>query len=229
MMVVQPSNSLPDTAVKPAGPGRPKDLGKRAAILEAAKRLFPQHGFDGVSMDQIAAEAGVSKLTVYSHFGDKESLFIAAIDAKCQEQLPAELFLGGLKGSLREQLTTIAHAFFALVTSEEAIAMHRMMTMPGTGDMRARELFWQAGPQRIKEAFAEFLRARVALGELDIDDAYRAASQFFCLLKGEPHMQMMCGICAEPFGPDDIQHHLASTVELFLRAYAHRDGAGVLK
>ena len=44
-------------------------------------------------MDANAAEAGVSKLTVYSHFGDKESLFTAVIDAKCHEQLPTNLQL----------------------------------------------------------------------------------------------------------------------------------------
>ena len=58
---------------KAAAPGRPKDLGKGSAILDAAKRLFTAHGFEGASMDQIAAEAGVSKLTVYSHYGDKET------------------------------------------------------------------------------------------------------------------------------------------------------------
>ncbi|KAG1258263.1 hypothetical protein G6F65_015638 [Rhizopus arrhizus] len=51
-------------AAKAAGPGRPKDLGKRAAILEAAKALFIEQGYTGVSMDAIAAQAGVSKLTV---------------------------------------------------------------------------------------------------------------------------------------------------------------------
>ena len=54
--------------------------------------MFTAHGFDGVSMDQIAAEAGVSKLTVYSHFGDKETLFAAAVQRQCEEQLPTALF-----------------------------------------------------------------------------------------------------------------------------------------
>ena len=94
--------SRPKTATKPASPGRPKDLGKRAAILEAAKRLFSDQGFDGASMDQIAAEAGVSKLTVYSHFGDKEALFSAAVRAKCEEMLPDDLFAQELKGPLRD-------------------------------------------------------------------------------------------------------------------------------
>ncbi|MFD0727493.1 TetR/AcrR family transcriptional regulator [Lysobacter brunescens] len=217
---------VPD-AGRGAGPGRPKDLGKRAAILDAAKRLFSTHGFDGVSMDQIATDAGVSKLTVYSHFGDKDSLFGAAVRAKCEEQLPPELFLVGLEGNLREQITAIARAFFALVTSEEAVAMHRMMMVPGTGDAHVRELFWQAGPQRVKEGFAAFLRDEVAQGALDIPDIERAASQFLCLLKGELHMQMMCGLCCTLAG-EDVEAHIHATVDLFLRAYgtARRQEAG---
>ncbi len=228
MVVSNPNPATPGPA-KPAGPGRPKDLGKRAAILEVAKRLFSHHGFDGVSMDQIAAEAGVSKLTVYSHFGDKESLFSSAIRAKCEEQLPSALFLAGLEGSLREQLTAIGHAFFLLITSEEAIAMHRMMMMPGTGDSHVRELFWQAGPQQIKDVFVDFLRSRVARDELRMPDIARAASQFLCLIKGELHMQMLCGMrCGAPDG--DVERHIQATVDLFLSAYGHPacgDAAGI--
>ena len=217
MSATDRQSAAPD-ATKPAGPGRPKDLSKRAAILDVAKRLFSREGFDGVSMDQIAAEAGVSKLTVYSHFGDKESLFSSAIRAKCEERMPSTLFLAGLEGDLRDQLTTIARAFFALVTSEESIAMHRMMMMPGTGDSHVRELFWQAGPQQVKDAFAEFLRAHAARGELEVNDIPRAASQFFCLIKGEKHMQLLCGMCCGT-PASDVESHIEATVDLFLRAY----------
>lgn len=223
MVVSNPNPAAPEPA-KPAGPGRPKDLGKRAAILDVAKRLFSQNGFDGVSMDQIAAEAGVSKLTVYSHFGDKESLFSSAIRAKCEEQLPSALFLAGLEGSLREQLTAIAHAFFTLISSEEAVAMHRMMMMPGTGDTHVRELFWQAGPQQVKDAFADFLRSRVARDELHIPDIARSASQFFSLIKGDLHMQMLCGMCSGA-SAGDVERHIEATVDLFLRAYGTGSGA----
>ena len=204
---------------KPGAPGRPKDLGKGAAILQAAKRMFTANGFDGVSMDQIAAEAGVSKLTVYSHFGDKEALFVAAVRAKCEEQMPA-LFLAERKGPLRPQLTSIARAFFALVTSDEALSMHRMM-LTRSSDEHVRQMFWQAGPQRVQDAFAEFLQSRVAAGDLEVADIPRAASQFFCLLKGELHMRMASGLCGQP-GKADIEAHIAATVDLFLRA----DGTG---
>ena len=206
------------TTAKPAGPGRPKDLSKRAAILDAAKRMFTAHGFDGVSMDQIAAEAGVSKLTVYSHFGDKEALFGAAIQAKCEDLLPTTLFAVDPAKPLREQLLSIARAFFLLITSEEAIAIHRVITSQAQPS-KLGQMFWEAGPRRVQEAFQAFLRAEVAEGELEIDDIHRAASQFFCLLKGELHARLLCG-CTEPFAPSEVKPHLEATVELFLRAYA---------
>jgi len=208
----------PPAPTRAAGPGRPKDLGKRASILEAAKRLFIEQGYLGVSMDQIAAAAGVSKLTVYSHFGDKETLFAEAIAAKCREALPDDLFASPPDGPLHEQLRAIGHGFFALITSEEAISMHRMMNTPGTAENALRELFWNAGPQRVQAAFAGFLRDRVDEGRLRIDDVALAASQFFCLLKGELHPMMAYGLCNEPRA-DDVARHIDASVDLFLRAY----------
>lgn len=78
--------------VRSQGPGRPKDLEKRAAILAAAKALFIRNAFAGTSMDAIAAEAGVSKLTVYSHFGDKDNLFREVIRARIEDLLPENTY-----------------------------------------------------------------------------------------------------------------------------------------
>src|SRR4051812_7291322 len=116
--------SAPASPAKAAAPGRPKDLEKGAAILEAAKRLFTTQGFDGTSMDQIAAAAGVSKLTVYSHFGDKENLFAACAKAYCEQQLPPTLFEPHPEVPLRQRLLDIARAFFGMISSPEAIAGH---------------------------------------------------------------------------------------------------------
>ena len=115
-------------AARSTGPGRPKDLEKRAAILEAAKRLFLERTYDAVSMDAIAGEAGVSKLTVYSHFKDKASLFEAAVETKCEEQLPAAIFRPGAPDEdIGERLRRIARGFHGLVTSPEAIELFRVM------------------------------------------------------------------------------------------------------
>ena len=208
--------------VRTAGPGRPKDPEKRASILNAAKRLFPEHGFEGTSMDVVAAAAGVSKLTVYSHFTDKETLFVEAVKGRCAEQLPASLFDVEDVGSLRQQLEAIARAFFDLIVSEDAIALHRLLTAGSGKTEKLAQMFWDAGPQLVQAGFAEFLKREVAVRKLDIEDADLAASQFFCLLRGEPHARLLCG-CQE-FALDDAQvtAHIRANVDMFLRAYTSR-------
>lgn len=199
------------------GPGRPKDLQKRSAVLAAACQLFPEHGFDGTSMDAVAATAGVSKLTVYSHFVDKETLFVAAIRTNIGGQLPEQLFSKSLSGSLRDQLVAIADAFFQLIIRDDAIALHRLL-VTGTGSSpKLAEMFWQEGPQRIQQAFVDFLAEHIESGALRIEDPARAASQFFCLLKGELHGRRLCG-CGGGFDAADIREHIEATVDFFLRA-----------
>jgi TetR/AcrR family transcriptional repressor of mexJK operon len=207
-------------ADRPAGPGRPKDLAKREAILEAAKALFVQLGFDAVSMDQIAAAAGVSKLTVYSHFGDKESLFAAAVESHCASGMPASLFEDCPGVPVRECLTAVATAFYAMVSSPEAVAGHRILCSPQLTRTSLPGMFWESGPRRVQEAFAALLDARVGAGELDVPDTALAASQFFTLLKGEPHARLVFGCESEPRPAPDA--HVAACVDLFLRAYGMR-------
>ena len=220
-----PTSSTPTPGSAPAparpAPGRPKDLEKGSAILEAARQLFTAHGYDGASMDQIAAEAGVSKLTVYSHYGDKETLFAEVVKSFCEQQLPASLFEPRPELPLRERLLAIARAFFAMISSADAVAAHRILCSPRMADSHLPALFWDAGPQRVQDAFAGLLRARIAAGELEIADVERAAAQFFILLKGQPHARMMFGCCGN-LQRAEAERHVVATVDLFLRAYATR-------
>ena len=62
---------------------------KRADVLQAAGKCFLKNGFARTTMDQIARDADVSKLTLYSHFQNKETLFKAMIEAKCREYVPS--------------------------------------------------------------------------------------------------------------------------------------------
>ena len=96
-----------------------------------------------------------------------------------------------------------------------------MMLAPGTGDEHVREMFWNAGPKRTQQDLAQLLQAHVAAGELEIPDLPLAASQFFCLVKGELHSLMMCGLCRDP-SQARIQAHVQASVDFFLRAYAPR-------
>ncbi|SIQ66460.1 TetR/AcrR family transcriptional regulator [Solilutibacter tolerans] len=210
---------MPAATTTPRPPlGRPKDPAKRAAVLEAAQQLFSEQGFDGVSMDQIAQTAGVSKLTVYSHFGDKDGLLSAVVRSHCEREMPLELFEPSPEVALRPRLLDIAHAFYAMVSCPQAIAGHRMLCAPHAMTPNMARLFWEAGPERIQNGLSEMLKRRVDAGELDIDDTDMAASHFFALLKGEPHARLMIGFPAD-MDQGATERHLASVVDLFLRAH----------
>lgn len=204
------------------GPGRPKDMEKQAAILDAAKKLFPARGFEGVSMEAIAAEAGVSKLTVYNHFQDKETLFSAAVKCRCEELLPHTVFEADLSSApIATLLTDIAKAFHALITSEEAVQLHRILAARAMTDTRLAELFYEAGPRRTLHELDAFLRRANAAGVLAVPDTARAAAHFFCLLKGEQHMRLIVG-CCEALSSRECRNHIDSVVDLFVRAYRPR-------
>lgn len=206
------------TTVSSANRGRPKDPAKRAAILDAAKQLFLACGFSGTSMDAVAKQAGVSKLTVYSHFSDKETLFSSAVEAKCHNTLPDPIFVLDPEQPIRATLTRIGLAFSGLINSEEVVALERLMCTMATQDPEMSRLFFEAGPQRTLTAMEGLIRNAIQAGLLDIQDAKRGAENFFALLQGCEHFRIRIGY-REPMTAAEAQPHVEQAVDMFLRAY----------
>ncbi|MFC6632907.1 TetR/AcrR family transcriptional regulator [Microbulbifer taiwanensis] len=201
-----------------ASRGRPKDPAKRQAILDAAKGLFLTQGFAGTSMDAVAAEAGVSKLTVYSHFSDKETLFTAAIEAKCENQMPLPIFALEAGDSIGEVLKRVGVAFLAMIDGVEAINLMRVLCAVASREPEMAQLFFEAGPRRTLGEMERLLRRAVELEMLRMEDPAAAAEQFFGMLMGCRHMQVLIG-CCEPPTESEIRERVDKIVQLFLRAY----------
>ena len=210
-------NSSPLTTT-PA-PGRPKDMEKRTAVLEAAMLLFPSRGYDGVSMDAIAQAAGVSKLTVYSHFADKEALFAAAVTECCAQLLPHRLFVPDPGLPVSEALFQIARPFVDLMMDERAVSLHRVMISQAGQDQRLTEIFFSAGPRAILLEMESFLHEAGQSGYLRVADPARASEHFICLLKGLVHMRVLVGLSAPPTS-EQRDAHVREVVGVFLRAFA---------
>lgn len=200
--------------------GRPKDPAKRLAILEAAKELFLTHGFAGTSMDAVASEAGVSKLTVYNHFSDKETLYTAAIAAKCENLMPMPMFTLEPGESVAETLQKIGEAFLGMIYSEDSLRLMRLINAIGSEDPQMAQLFYEAGPLRTQNAMASFLTRANELELLKVPDSLHAAELFFGMLQGGcRHIQIMLGCGALP-GQKDNCRHVAEAVRIFMHAYA---------
>ncbi len=197
--------------------GRPADEAKREAILDAAAASFFEHGFAASSIEKIAADAGVSKVTIYNRFGDKRALFTASVEQEC-EQMRASLKVPDLpSGSLRDRLTAIGEAMVAFLSRPKMVQFERRIAAETEHEPTVGAAFLAAGPLRMKEAFANLIAALHDAGELEVDNPELAAEQFASMCKGMGDIERRFGA---PDDPARNRERIAGAVEVFCRAYA---------
>jgi AcrR family transcriptional regulator len=85
-----------------------------ANILIAAERLFLSRNYAEVTMDDLARAAGVTKGALYHHFSNKEALYLAMMQAVLQEKQALFKAAAESKGTCRERLHRLTHAFLEL-------------------------------------------------------------------------------------------------------------------
>ncbi|NNC51561.1 MAG: TetR/AcrR family transcriptional regulator [Erythrobacter sp.] len=197
--------------------GRPTDLAKRDAIIAAASRAFFDRGYAATSIEQVAADAGVSKVTIYNRFGDKRSLLTAAVEHEC-EKLRGNFEVPALAhGSLRDRLMAIGEAMSAFLSRPEMVQFERRIAAETEHDPAVGAAFLAAGPHRMKRAFTGFLAAMAEAGEIRVDDPELAAEQFAAMCKGMGDLDRRFGA---PSDPVRDRQRVEGAVEVFCRAYA---------
>ncbi|CAM5243030.1 TetR/AcrR family transcriptional regulator [Streptomyces aurantiogriseus] len=172
-------------------PSGPRAELKRQAIVRAARELFLRDGF-GVGMDAIAAEAGVSKVTVYNHFGSKEALFTAVITSALDEPLghASSAALEGLPEAedLRGALIDAARTWVdAVRTNKDVIALRNLVAAEQHRFPELGRAWHGHGPEGHHPAVAGALRALADQGRLVIPDLEAAIIQLYALVVF-PHM-----------------------------------------
>ena len=199
-------------------PGRPKDSAKRAAIMEAAKALFAGQQFEIVTMEAVAAQAGVSKMTIYSHFRDKETLFETIVTAIADQMIGA-LSRPEIAGvSLREQLEAVGRDFLGVILGPYVCEMSHNLTGPLRANRPLALRFYNAGPGRVRAALASIIADATARGELSVDDPVSAADDLVSLWESNRPALTAFGL-AEPASAEEVRHRAWRGTEVFLRAY----------
>jgi AcrR family transcriptional regulator len=142
---------------------------KRAQIRNAAKALFLRSGFQGTSTDAIAAEASVSKETLYRYYARKEDLFVDVVRSLTTERLhlwqwtersaqPASI------QDLRMLLQTIAKQVVETMVQPEYLAIFRLMLAELPRFPELGPLFRQTVPEPANNALLVLLRQGQAQG-----------------------------------------------------------------
>ena len=170
----------------------------------------------------MAADAGVSKVTIYNQFGDKRALFIAAVERECGKMRGYFSIDETRSGTIRERLLEIGEGMIAFLSRPEMIQFERRIAAETEHEPAIGHAFLDAGPWRMKHGFAQFLSHANEKGELAVQDTVLAAEQFASLCKGMGDLDQRFG---RDVSPEDRTRRIEGAVDVFLAAYANKDAA----
>jgi AcrR family transcriptional regulator len=199
-----------------------QDPVKRQQIIDAAKRCFFRLGFEAASMNEITAEAGVSKGTIYVYFADKEDLFTSLCRGERSRLLDFAQQELDASANVREALHRFGIALITRLTSEEVVAAQRMVL--GIVDRMPQLAANFFGPEPFSGLviLRNYLERKVASGELFIDDADLAGRQFIELAGAGLYKRRLFGNMAEPASAAAISDMVAKGVDVFLAYYGQK-------
>ncbi len=194
---------------------------KHRAIMEAATTLFLRGGYQGTSMDEIAALAAVSKQTVYKNFADKERLFTAIIlgVTESSDKIISSMarILPGTD-DLDRALTELARTYLTAVLQPHVLRLRRLVIAEADRFPDLARTYYQRAPQRAVDMLAAAFGDLAERGLLRIDDPGLAASHFAYLVLSIPQDKTM--FCPdERFTAAELEHIADAGVRVFLAAY----------
>ena len=199
-----------------------RGMAKREVIATAATAVFLRDGYVAASMDEVAAVAGVSKQTVYKHFGSKEQLFLAVIHQAINGVL--DEFFAVLATSfprsddLEGDLARLGRILLTRILDPQLMAIRRLVIAEVGRFPQLGRAWYESGPAALATALAESLRHLAERGQLVIDDPVAAASDFNWLVVSKPQNMVLFGV-ADSLTTAEIEQFVTSAVRVFLAAY----------
>jgi TetR/AcrR family transcriptional regulator, mexJK operon transcriptional repressor len=195
---------------------------KHQAIAAAALMLFARDGYERTSVDAIAAEAGVSKRTVYSHYGDKENLFLSVLNDTygAMRDRVRDIVDRNLRDvdDVESALSACIHEIVGSITRAPERGSLVRLVMSEAPHFPALLQMWHN--RGIVPIIAEPLAKLAASGALQASDPAQAAEHLSALTFGQVNNKSMMG--AIPLSDAESDRIISSGIDVFMRAYAPR-------
>jgi len=150
-------------------PPRGNTEARRAAILDAALRVFGQYGYRRTSMDDIAREAGIAKGTIYLSFASKEEVFQALSQSLSQRMLADAEAARHRPGTTADKLTAMSAAWFGAYAETIRRSPHADELLDAKHQLSADRV--SAAASRFKRLVRDVLTEAAAAGELALEPA----------------------------------------------------------
>ncbi|WP_404343989.1 TetR/AcrR family transcriptional regulator [Vreelandella venusta] len=205
--------------------GRPKDMAKRDAMMDAAACLFFRNGLEAVTMEAVAREAGVSKVTVYGHFASKEALFGSVIRRETATIRQGLTQLPDTHDAVRQSLIDVGVSMVRFLLEPHVLAVERVMSNQGEQHPKLLQAFFEAGPWAISQWLQEKLEGLANAGHLSLPAPERAADQLCSMWQGMLIKEVRMGVRTPP-SDKELKQQISSAVDVFLAAYAAPKPAG---
>lgn len=200
----------------------PRVVRSRAAILEAATRLFVQHGYGETSLEDIADAAGVSKRTIHNVYDGKEALFRSALHGVLDT---AERFAHEVvaplhdRDDLTEALRATAVELARTVLGGRVVPLRRLLITEARRFPDLAAEYYARAPRRTIVAIADALRGFRDRGLLDVDDPTLAAEQFAFLVLGASLDRAQFDADGRAGSDEEVERRALAGADLFLRAH----------
>jgi AcrR family transcriptional regulator len=198
------------------------DSSKRRQIIDGARKVFLDLGFDGASMGEIARAAGVSKGTLYVYFADKNRLFEAIVEEESLEQGKVA-FNFDPERDVTTTLMDFGQTYIqVLCRPGGGSAIRTVMAiaerMPDVG-----RRFYTNVISVTTARLADYLKARAQLDDLEIDDFELASMQFTQMCQASLFLPFIFQLAPAP-SAEHIEQVIASATRMFLAAYQRKKG-----
>jgi AcrR family transcriptional regulator len=213
---------FPSHAAEEAAEAERRVVRKRRAILEGATTAFLRDGYVGTSMDEVASLAGVSKQTVYKHFGDKERLFtevVLSIVDEAGDAVYEQVLRLQDSGDLEADLRDLARRQLALVMQPRILQLRRLVIGEAGRFPELGRTFYERGPGRTIAALASVFSSLARRGLLELEDPQLAAAHFNWLIMSIPLNRSMLLGDDEPPSPEQLARYADAGVRVFVAAY----------
>lgn len=191
---------------------------KRTRIIEVATELFIQHGYKATSLDQIVAECGGSKQTLYRYFANKEGLFSEVLSHNTKSSLEPVFQLAEKQNDdLQETLEDFAKQYLRKLCSNPVLALYRIITGEFSNHDTLPNQFWQSGPMQSHKDLVEYLETETVSQQLCIGDVQLACAQLLALIKLDYQNRALMGL--EFMTDQELDSHAHKAITAFLSLY----------
>jgi AcrR family transcriptional regulator len=146
---------------------------QRTRLLDAVGRAVADKGYSGATIDDIVRAAGVSKMTFYQHFRDKEDCFIAAYEAAGEELFERVRAANTRPEGWLERTAAGIRAYLTWLAGDPALARAFLIEVTAAGP-RAAEC-----RERVRDRYAELMRELQDEARADIPSLPRLPAEIF--------------------------------------------------